>query len=55
MSVFLSILEYIGIIAIFYASIGVVQGFIDHIKDKSYDIKMPVILILIGIALVYFI
>ena len=55
MSIFLAIQEYIGITTIFYGSIGVAQGLIDYAKDESFDIKIPVILILIGIALVHFI
>lgn len=55
MSIFLAILEYIGMIAILLGSIGIVQGLIDHAKDEYFNIKIPAILILIGIALVYFI
>jgi hypothetical protein len=54
MSIFLAILEYIGIIAILFGSLGIVQGLIDQIKDESYDIGVPVILTSIGIGLVYF-
>jgi hypothetical protein len=54
MSIFLAILEYIGIVAILFGSIGIVQGLINQIKDESYDIGVPVILTSIGIGLVYF-
>lgn len=54
MSIFLAILEYIGMIAILLGSIGIVQGLIDHAKDESYDIGISSILVLIGIGLVYF-
>jgi len=54
MSIFLAILEYIGILSIFYGSLGLVQGFIEYYKRDEYDNGFPIIAISIGIALVYF-